>query len=1013
MSLSSSLYTGTSGLINTGNVMQVVSNNIANSNTVGFKKGVSSFADTLSQSIATQSGIGQIGRGMAIGEVAQNFNQGSFESTGNVTDLSIGGEGFFIVTNPKDGLDYYTRAGNFHFNDDGELVNPNGYIVQGWELDESGDDIGAITDIAMTSFTSPPSKSTILTAITNLDADALDNADVLANYWDADSEDAYVSKNLYEYQTVVKVYDSLGSPHDVSIYYDKKSGTEWEYIVAADPGEDKRELLQGTSARGLLARGTITFSEGSGEVVDISMSELTGRIGNLSSTGVNYEDNVHFKIEDTKTMKEDGYGFELQYDGTEWAFSHTLFDKNGGDIKNEVLDTATNTTRTITAGNGNLFEDLGDYEFQFDGTTWNIGPNTPPMATSGVNGDGILTNTANILEFELADGSVIRYDFDPGGAGALANDTVSFTVKASTAVENYPNAEVSYSDSQNVYIKLNDGDDDPDLKIALDKVSDLGDLISFDINAETDLHVQGIEGSQFTGETDDGNTSIQVNDPSVMTIDEDGLNIVWYPNELAWRWGNPNVAAQNGDLIPEITYSGDPAFAPMPSVLTPSPANPADASAMTKYVKDIQLQYDATNTTWDWDMTFKETGEDIINENLNLGAVSASRSITPHSTNGVFMDANDYEFTFDAAAPAGGGTNWNLSAGTLGAGGIITNTEDLLEFELPSGTIVQYEFSSSVAHNDSIEFTVDPSPPIEYPDAQITAGTDVSINFDGIGTDDLLIDLGAAAAAPGAASTLVFTVDPDSPPSEYENAVIAGDQNKAIIDLDGSGGEDDDDDVIFNFQDPLDVTGLKPISSIEFNISGSTAWREIQKDEITETGYFSFTTDFLGGDNGSTENSIEFNIGAKFDSVNFLNDSMATTQYARASSTVFQTSDGYAAGDLEGVDVAIDGTITGIYSNGELIPLYRVGLANFRNNNGLDNEGGNLFSETRDSGDAITNRPGENGLGTISPSSLELSNVDISEEFVDMITTQRGFQANSKTITTVDTMIDTAINMKR
>ena len=75
--------------------------------------------------------------------------------------------------------------------------------------------------------------------------------------------------------------------------------------------------------------------------------------------------------------------------------------------------------------------------------------------------------------------------------------------------------------------------------------------------------------------------------------------------------------------------------------------------------------------------------------------------------------------------------------------------------------------------------------------------------------------------------------------------------------------------------------------------------------------------------------------------------------------------------------------------------------------------GGNLFSETRDSGDAITNRPGENGLGTISPSSLELSNVDISEEFVDMITTQRGFQANSKTITTVDTMIDTAINMKR
>ena len=88
--------------------------------------------------------------------------------------------------------------------------------------------------------------------------------------------------------------------------------------------------------------------------------------------------------------------------------------------------------------------------------------------------------------------------------------------------------------------------------------------------------------------------------------------------------------------------------------------------------------------------------------------------------------------------------------------------------------------------------------------------------------------------------------------------------------------------------------------------------------------------------------------------------------------------------------------MTGIYSNGQLIPLFRVGLAKFLNNFGLSNEGGNLFRETRASGSAITNKPGENGLGTIAPNSLEMSNVDISEEFVTMITTQRGFQANWK-----------------
>ncbi|MBF0211015.1 MAG: flagellar hook basal-body protein, partial [Desulfamplus sp.] len=133
MALSSSLFTGTSGLINMGNTMQVISNNIANSNTVGFKKGTSAFADALSQSIATQAGTGQVGRGIGIGEVAKVFDQGSLESTGNTTDLAIGGDGFFIVNTGATNL--YTRAGNFKFDETGQFVNPQGYVVQGWELD--------------------------------------------------------------------------------------------------------------------------------------------------------------------------------------------------------------------------------------------------------------------------------------------------------------------------------------------------------------------------------------------------------------------------------------------------------------------------------------------------------------------------------------------------------------------------------------------------------------------------------------------------------------------------------------------------------------------------------------------------------------------------------------------------------------------------------------------------------------------------------------------------------------
>jgi flagellar hook protein FlgE len=116
MSLTSSLYAGTSGLGNTGNALQVTSNNISNINTLGFKKGTSTFADTLYQTIGTNAGASQVGLGMNVDNVAQVFTDGSLETTSNATDLAIGGDGFFIVSEAGSEQTYYTRAGNFSFN---------------------------------------------------------------------------------------------------------------------------------------------------------------------------------------------------------------------------------------------------------------------------------------------------------------------------------------------------------------------------------------------------------------------------------------------------------------------------------------------------------------------------------------------------------------------------------------------------------------------------------------------------------------------------------------------------------------------------------------------------------------------------------------------------------------------------------------------------------------------------------------------------------------------------------
>ncbi|MCG8567096.1 MAG: flagellar hook-basal body complex protein [Desulfobacterales bacterium] len=337
---------------------------------------------------------------------------------------------------------------------------------------------------------------------------------------------------------------------------------------------------------------------------------------------------------------------------------------------------------------------------------------------------------------------------------------------------------------------------------------------------------------------------------------------------------------------------------------------------------------------------------------------------------------------------------------------------------------VRYSFGSNLttSGNQTIEFGVDPSPPNEYPNAVVSAavtGTtnDIALDLDSDNVVDLQFDVTTSAAAALGGQTFSFNLNPDVPPEEYADATLRGDKDRAVIDLDGSGNEEDKEDIVFEFKTALKSgTSTHPYedrSEINFNIKGSTAWTKISKDQIQQTGYYSFSADFLGGEFGSTENDIKLDIGTRYDGNNFINDSMSTTQFSKSSATVFQDADGYAAGDLQRVSVAADGVITGVYSNGQLIPLFRVGLAKFQNNFGLSNAGGNLFSETRESGGAITNKPGENGLGKISPNSLEMSNVDISEEFVSMITNQRGFQANSKTITTVDAMMQTVIQMKQ
>ncbi|MGQ9687757.1 MAG: flagellar hook protein FlgE [Desulfobaccales bacterium] len=139
----------------------------------------------------------------------------------------------------------------------------------------------------------------------------------------------------------------------------------------------------------------------------------------------------------------------------------------------------------------------------------------------------------------------------------------------------------------------------------------------------------------------------------------------------------------------------------------------------------------------------------------------------------------------------------------------------------------------------------------------------------------------------------------------------------------------------------------------------------------------------------------------------------STTQYAASSVTNYASQDGYGPGFLQRLSINNEGIITGHYSNGQIIPQYQLTLARFNAPGKLYREGSNLYSETQDSGVPLTGAPGTNGLGKINSNALEQSNVDLGNEFVHMILYQRAFQANSRIITTTDTMMEEVLSLKR
>ena len=171
-------------------------------------------------------------------------------------------------------------------------------------------------------------------------------------------------------------------------------------------------------------------------------------------------------------------------------------------------------------------------------------------------------------------------------------------------------------------------------------------------------------------------------------------------------------------------------------------------------------------------------------------------------------------------------------------------------------------------------------------------------------------------------------------------------------------------------------------------------------------GYSPSTINYTANNGSAAGQTISLNFGTLggFDGI---------TSYDEKSNTENIAQDGYTGGTLNGLRIDQSGKIIGSFTNGHSLALAQVSMATFTNNNGLEKLGGNVWGETANSGAPVIGAASTGSRGKINASTLEMSNVDLSHAFTQLIVIQRGYQANSKTITTSDNMLNTLLQLKQ
>jgi len=362
-----SFYTGNSGLGANKQWLSVISDNIANVNTTGFKQERVNFSDLVASSRTTFSSTGtpkntEVGGGTFVASTTKDFSQGAFKTTNEPLSLALDGEGFFMVKNPAAAnLVYYTRDGNFRVDVNGDIINPNGMKLLGWKLDESGNIAGALGNLNIPRSLDPKNTTQVsFENPANLDAKV---EKITATFDPSDS-------TTYHYVNTITTYDSLGTAHILKHYFIKTDANTWRVYTQIDDravkysdGTDKYAALElKFNGEGKLVNGNYvtkiasanqhtgeSASEGTDDGVFTlgSTPVLPGTIyiSKLNTTNVKWNDDGAGHIVDLETGEIKG---TVSYDDGKILINGTGGNSNADTITVNYDDASDNTTTAIT-----------------------------------------------------------------------------------------------------------------------------------------------------------------------------------------------------------------------------------------------------------------------------------------------------------------------------------------------------------------------------------------------------------------------------------------------------------------------------------------------------------------------------------------------------------------------------------------------------------------------------------------------------------------------------------------